>query len=160
MSTALDAVGDRMSPKQVVKSSTHWLQKWIQSARDGIMGNVADVEGPAVEGGDGPAGGAAQNGNPLAAGIIAFGVGLLVGSVLRPTKVEQQSLAAIADKAEPALDMAMQAASDLGHAIQKSSGQAVSELSEVLSDAGQEIVQHTSSSTSETTETVNRPAGE
>jgi hypothetical protein len=154
MSAALDAVGDRMSPKQVVKSTTHWLQKWIHLARDGIMGTVADAEGPAVERGDGLAGGPAQNGNPLAAGIIAFGMGLLVGSVLRPTKVEQQSLAAIADKAEPALDVAMQAASDLGHAIQKSTGEAVSELSEVLTDSGQEIVHQLSTPTSETTETI------
>jgi hypothetical protein len=123
------------------------------------MGSVAEEEGLAVER-DGPAGGAAQNGNPLAAGIIAFGVGLLVGSVLRPTKVEQQSLAAIVDKAEPALDVAMQAASDLGHAIQKSTGEAVSELSEVLTDAGQEIVHHTSTPTSQTTETVKPPATE
>ena len=50
-----------------------------------------------------------NQGNPLAAGIIAFGVGSLVGSILRPTKVEQQGhLSATADKAEPANGAAMQ----------------------------------------------------
>jgi hypothetical protein len=170
MSSALDLVGDQMSPKQVVKGGTHRLRQWIQSARDGIMGSASDVEGPAGQGTDGLGEGAGpgfhgseamagQNqGNPLAAGIIAFGVGLLAGSLLRPTKVEQHGLSALADKAEPAIDAAMQAASGLGHGVQKSTGQAASELGEVLKDAGQAIGDKIETSTSEAAETVNPTA--
>ncbi len=164
MSSALDLIGDQMSPKQVVKGGSHRLRQWIQSARDGIMGTASNVEELVRQGEDGLGKGAGQHGseaiagenqgNPLAAGIIAFGVGLLTGSLLRPTKVEQHGLSAIADKAEPAIDVAMQAASELGHGVHKSTEQAASELGDVLKDAGQAIADKTQTATSEAAETI------
>jgi Protein of unknown function (DUF3618) len=170
MSSAMDRVGDQMSPKQVLKGGTHRLSQWFQSARDGIMGTDSDLNAPGGQGTDGL--GEAQGphasgsvvgqnqGNPLAAGIIAFGVGLLVGSVLRPTKVEQQGLSAIADKAEPPIEAAMQAASELGHGVEDATEQAASELGDVLKDAGQEIVDKTQASTSGAPERVKPTAAE
>ena len=159
MSTALDLVGDQMSPKQVVKGSTRRLTKWFESARDGIMGTVSDVEGHVAGQGRQVSGAlASQNeGNPLAAGIIAFGVGLLVGSVLRPTKIEQQGLSAIADKADPAIGEAMQAAAELGHGVQKSTVEAASQVGEALKDAGQAIVDKGPASISEAAEPTATP---
>ena len=167
MSSALDRVGDQLSPKQVVKGGTNRLRQWIESARDGIMGSASDLDGPAgessggsVQGQPGSGAMAGQNqGNPLAAGIIAFGVGLLAGSVLRPTKVEQHGLSVIADKAEPALGVAMQAASELGQGVQKSTGQAASELGHVLQDAGQAIVDKTEASIADAAEKVEPTTG-
>ena len=161
MSSALDRVGDQLSPKQVVKGGTNRLRQWFESARDGIMGSASDLDGPAgesVQGQPGSGAMAGQNqGNPLAAGIIAFGVGLLAGSVLRPTKVEQHGLSVIADKAEPALGVAMQAASELGQGVQKSTAQAASELGHVLQDAGQAIVDKTEAAIADTAEKVEPP---
>ena len=82
---------------------------------------------------------------------------MLVGSLLPPTKVEQKGLSAIADKAEPAIDAARQAASELGHGLQKSTEQAAGQLGEVLTDAGQEIVDLTKPSTAQTAETAEPP---
>jgi hypothetical protein len=146
MSATLDVIGDRVNPTQMVKSGTRRLGQWVESARVGIMGSEG-VGGQAGE----------SQGNPLAAGIIAFGVGLLVGSILRPTKVEQQGLSAIADMAEPALDVAIQAASDLGHGLQESTGHAADKVGEVLTDATREIVDLTKDSTSEAPETEAPP---
>ena len=162
MATALDRVGDQMSPKQVVKGSTRRLTRWFQSARDGIMGTVSDVEGRVAGQGQQVSGAlAGQNeGNPLAAGIIAFGAGLLVGSVLRPTKVEQQGLSAIADKSDPAIAAAMQAAAELGHGVQKSTVEAASQVGEALKDAGQAIVDKAPASISEAAEIVQPTATE
>jgi uncharacterized protein DUF3618 len=145
MSATLGAIGDQVSPKRVVESGTHRIRHWIESARDGIMGSPSEVEASGGEhSGPGAEAKAAQNqGNPLAAGVITFGVGLLVGSLLPATKVEQQGLSAIADKAEPAIGAAMEAASELGHGLQKSTEQAASKLGEVLTDAGHEIVDQT-----------------
>ena len=163
MSATLDAIGER--PQQMVDSGRRRLGQWILSARQGIMG-TPDMEGQAGQGTDGVGDGAGegavvmagqQQGNPLAAGIIVFGVGLLVGSLLPPTKVEQKGLSAIADKAEPAIDAARQAASELGHGLQKSTEQAAGQLGEVLTDAGQEIVDLTKPSTAQTAETAEPP---
>jgi Protein of unknown function (DUF3618) len=155
MSATLGAIGDQVSPKRVVESVTHRIRRWIESARDGIMGSASEVEGYGGQGGAEVGGGgehrapgtaamAAQNqGNPLAAGLIAFGAGLLVGSLLPATKVEQQGLSAIADKAEPAIDAAVEAASELGHGLQQSAEQAASQLGEALTDASQQIADQT-----------------
>jgi uncharacterized protein DUF3618 len=147
MSATLDAIGDQVSPKRVVEGGTRRIRGWIESARDGIMGSP-EVEGYAGQGGEasGPeaaAMAAQNNGNPLAAGLITFGVGLLIGSLLPATKVEQQGLSVIADKAEPAIGAAMQAASELGHGLQKSGEQAASQLGQVLTDATHEIADQT-----------------
>jgi hypothetical protein len=96
-------------------------------------------------------------GHPLAAGVIVFGVGLLVGSLLPPTKVEQKGLSAIADKAEPAIDAAKQAASERGHGLQQSTEQAAGQLREALTDTGQELVDLTKPSTPQTAQTAEPP---
>jgi len=147
MSATLDAIGDQVNPKRVVEGGTHRIRRWIESARDGIMG-PSEVEGYGGKsrepGGPEAAAMAAQSqGNPLAAGLITFGVGLLVGSLLPATKVEQQGLSVIADKAEPAIGAAVEAASELGHGLQQSAEQAASKLGDVLTDAGHEVPDQT-----------------
>jgi hypothetical protein len=164
MSATLDAIGGR--PTQMVDSGKRRLVKWAQSARLGIMG-APEVGGPAGQGPDGPGAGAGKEpaaaasqpqGNPLAAGMIVFGVGLLVGSLLPATKVEQQGLSAVSDLAEPAIQQATQAASELGHGLQRSTEQAAGQLGTVLSDAGQEIVDLTKSATAQIAEAAEPPA--
>jgi hypothetical protein len=164
MSATLDAIGGR--PTQMVDRGRQRVGKWVQSARLGIMG-TPDMEGPDGQAADrvgdgvgaGPGAIAGQpQGNPLAAGLIVFGAGLLVGSLLPSTKVERKGLSAVSDLAEPAIESAKQAASELGHGLQKSTAQAAGELGGVLSDAGQEIVDLTKAATSHTEGTAEPPA--
>jgi hypothetical protein len=164
MSATLDAIGER--PTQMVDSGKRRIGKWAQSARLGIMGTPG-IDGPAGQGTDGLGEGVGEGstamaaqpqGNPLAAGMIVFGVGLLVGSLLPATKVEQKGLSAVSDLAEPALEKATQAASELGHGLQKSTEQAAGQIGAVLSDAGQEIVDLTKSATSQVTGSAEPPA--
>jgi uncharacterized protein DUF3618 len=168
MSATLDGIGDQVSPKQVVTVGRRRFGRWMQSARDGIMGSVPDGEGQTGEGleelGDG-AGQSSQEsgavagsqGNPIAAGLIAFGVGLLAGSLLRPTKVEQKGLSAIADKAEPAIGAAIQAASELSHGLATSTEQVANTVGGAITAVGQEIVEQTQASTAEAEGTVKPP---
>jgi hypothetical protein len=160
MSATLDAIGER--PTQMVDSGKRRLAKWAESARLGIMGSP-EMERPAGQSADGLGDGVGQatagqpQGNPLAAGIIVFGVGLLVGSLLPATKVEQKGLSAVGDLAEPAIDAAKQAASELGQGLQKSTEHAASQLGGVLADAGQEIVDLTKAASSEIAESAKPP---
>ncbi len=169
MSNTLDAIGDQMGPKQVAKRGTRRAGQWFQSAFDGVMGSFSDVAGHAGQGQAGLDDGSGESrpgsealagqthGNPLAAGIIAFGIGLLVGSLLRATKVEQQAASAIADKAEPAIDAAMHAASGLAHQVQESTGQVASKVGEVFHEHDQDKVDQPQASTPEPQATVKQP---
>jgi Protein of unknown function (DUF3618) len=171
MSATLNVIGDQVSPEHVVTVGKQRFRQWMQSARDGIMGSVPDEEGQASEdpqglgsgvgvsgvgvsgqapGNDhGPAAGVGSQGNPIAAGLIAFGVGLLAGSVLRATKAEQKGLAVIADKTEPAIDAAMQAASELSHGLTTSTEQIANKVGGAITEVGQEIVDQTQAATSQ-----------
>jgi len=154
MSNTLDAIGDQMSPQLMVKRSSHRIWRWIKSAREGVMGSGSDTYGLGNEGGQSaqsPEAVAAHiQGNPLAAGIIAFGFGLLVGSLLPSTEVERRAASAIADEVEPAIGSAMQAASDVAQGVQDKVGEA-------LKDVGQEIADQTQSLGSDVQGNVQTP---
>jgi hypothetical protein len=90
--------------------------------------------------------------------MIVFGVGLLVGSLLPATTVEQEGLSAVSDLAELAIQQAAQAASELGHGLQQSTEQAAGQLGTVLSDAGQGIVDLTKTATSQIAAGAEPPA--
>ena len=52
-------------------------------------------------------------GNPLAAGLIAFGAGLLVSSLIPSSEREQEAVSTLQDKAEPLKEKATEAARDV-----------------------------------------------
>jgi hypothetical protein len=69
-------------------------------------------------------------GNPLAAGIIAFGVGLLLGSIAPPTAPEQRAVEALGEKIEPLKDKVMESA----HNMQAEVGDSAREAVDVIKD--------------------------
>ena len=91
MSDTIDAMGDRISPKQMARRRTRALGQWTSSLRRTVMGTVSDTAGQARDQvgqvGDRLSGAAGQarqgpelitrqtQGNPLAAGLVAFGDG-------------------------------------------------------------------------------------
>lgn len=66
-------------------------------------------------------------GNPLAAGLVAFGLGALVGGLLPSTRAEQDLAMSAKDKAEPLVEeakfMAQEAAENLKPAAQEAADQ-------------------------------------
>jgi hypothetical protein len=84
-------------------------------------------------------------GNPLAAGLIAFGVGWLVSSLLPATRKEQQ----LAQQAETAfrehkdelLAPAKQAAQEVGEQLKPAAQQAVEEVKGTAQGAAQTVKQ-------------------
>lgn len=69
-------------------------------------------------------------GNPLAAGLIAFGLGWLVSSLLPPSEKERQLAHQVKDQAQPAVQ-----------AVGQQAGQALSEMKDNLQQPAQEAVE-------------------
>ena len=146
MSNTLDAIGEQMSPKLMVRRSSHRMWHWLKSAREGVMGIGSETYGQVAQNMHGLGGGDGQSalspaavadraqGNPLAAGIISFGFGLLVGSLLPATEVERRAASAIADQVEPAIGSAMQAASEVAQGVQSKLGEALNDVSQEIAD--------------------------
>ena len=71
-------------------------------------------------------------GNPLAAGLIAFGVGLLAASLLPASSVEQQAAAKVKDTAAPMLS---DAAKEVADHLKEPAQQAVASVKDTATDA-------------------------
>lgn len=102
LSTDVDTLADRVDPRSVAKRSGDRLRDRATSAKEAVMGSGTPNRSQ-VSGRSGNAAGrvsgalsgapdkAAQQtqGNPLAAGLVAFGLGWLASSILPSTQAEQ-----------------------------------------------------------------------
>ena len=82
-------------------------------------------------------------GNPLAAGLIAFGVGWLVSSILPATEKEkqlaQQAETAVKENKDALLAPAKQAAQEIGDELKPAAQQAAQEVKSTAQDAAQTV---------------------
>jgi hypothetical protein len=104
-------------------------------------------------------------GNPLAAGLIAFGVGWLVSSLLpaseRERQLAQQAEAAVRENKDALLQPAKQVAQEVGEELRPAAQQAVEEVRSTAQDAaatvkdeGQSAVQDVQGQAQQSKETV------
>jgi ElaB/YqjD/DUF883 family membrane-anchored ribosome-binding protein len=139
LSDDVDALADEANPKKIAQRKTAQAKDAISGAKDRVMGKASDASGSAGErlsqaasdvqdktSGAGRAVREQAEGNPLAAGLVAFGVGLLASSLFRSSKAEQQVAATAKEKLQPlaeeARHVAMDAADDLKGAAQEAAG--------------------------------------
>jgi len=165
----LVAIGDRVSPGRMVERRRTAVRQSVGRARDAVMGtadtmvsttgdragsalgtvsSTASSVGEVVSGAPGALKEQTQ-GNPFAAGLVAFGMGALVGSLLPKTRLEQQSISEL----QPALESA---AADLGDQAQQMVGSVKDQAAEAadrLKDASTDAIE---SVKADATEAVDR----
>ena len=160
-----------MGSAQHTSSQTHGMASNVAGSVQGTASNVAgSVQGTAsnaassvqsaassaadsVQSAASSAAGAVQQapdaivrqtqGNPLAAGLIAFGVGWLVSSLLPATQKEQQlaqqAETALKENKDALLAPAKQAAQEIGEELKPAAQQAVQEVKSTATDAAQTV---------------------
>jgi hypothetical protein len=157
LSQDVNALADSVKPGNVAKRQADRLRTRAGSLKDRVMGATPDVGSSASGARDtaqdkasavadkastmtSQASSAAQQapdvirarteGNPLAAGVIAFGVGWLVSSLLPATRVEEQATQKVKENAAP-----------LTEAVTDSAKQAVQNLKEPAREAAESVKQ-------------------
>jgi len=154
LGTDVDALGEKVSPRRVMERRVDRTRNAIGGMKEKIMGSTSDVSSSAgdavssaassmqdtVSGAASSVGDTAADtahrarrqaqGNPLAAGLVAFGVGWLVSSLLPPTEKERQLAHQVKDQAQPAVQ-----------AVGQQAGQALSEVRDNLQQPVQEAVE-------------------
>lgn len=164
---------DRTSPRRIVQRRTQRIRHGLASMRDSVMGTasdststmrsqahqaketVADNAGRAVDAvQDAPHQAVRQTrGNPIAAGIIAFGGGLLVASLLPRSQAEQQMVAEISEHAsgviEPARQALAESAEHLKEDMTSDVRDAADEVKQAASDAARTTAEQGRSSAQE-----------
>jgi len=74
-------------------------------------------------------------GNPLAAGLIAFGIGYLVAGAIPTTEKEQEAASRLQEKAAPLKDKVSEAASELGDRLREPAQEAAAAVKGAATDA-------------------------
>jgi len=157
-----EMIGDKVSPARIVERRTEKAKGRLRSVRDSVMGSAEDLTSSTRQhvgsalGSAGHAGStvgeaphamaAGARGNPLAAGLVAFGIGLLAGSVLPSTRNERQ----MARRLQPELEQVGRAAADIGHemagdlapAVQEAGSNLGSTAKEVATDVRETVQEH------------------
>lgn len=165
LSSDVDALTDKVSPSRAAHRQADRVRSAFTSAKDAVMGTASDqahrvgdrVSGTGHSIGDrlsdtGHAIGEAPTavrdsarGNPLAAGLVAFGIGLLVASALPSTRREQDLARSAKEQAAPLVDEVKEGARQLADDLKQPAQEAASHVTEQAKEAGQQIKQEATS---------------
>lgn len=140
----VDALADKVSPSKIAHRQTDKIKGAFGSVRERIMG-AADDAGSSVQGaGSSAASGVADaahaakakaQGNPLAVGLIAFGAGLVLASLIPSSEKEKEVASAVKEQAQPLLAEAQSVAKDVGAHLKEPAQDAVAAVKETAADA-------------------------
>lgn len=150
LSSDVNALTETVSPSNVARRQADKVADVASSVKDRVMGTADDLRSSSSDAASsvGHAPGAAATkarsktqGNPLAAGLVALGVGWLVGSMLPASEKEKEAAVALKDKAQPLMDEAKSVAQDTAQELKEPAKQAAQSIKETATDAKDTVVQ-------------------
>ena len=164
LSDNVDTLTDTANPKNVanrqvdkVKSAARGVREHLMGAPDdpydsgtlgeradtvkgtasGVLGSAQDRASGALDTvSDAPAQVQRKTrGNPLAAGLIAFGIGYLISSAIPSSEKEQEAASRLQEKAAPLTDKVRDAASDVADRLREPAQEAAASIKDTATDA-------------------------
>ncbi len=157
LSMDVDAMADKVNPSSVAHRQTEKVRSTLRQTKDRIMGSTDDASDPPQtmqDAGDTirsvPGQLSAQTrGNPLAAGLIAFGAGWLLSSLIPASDAEKQLASTVKDKAQPLIDEVGQAAKQVADHLQEPARNAVNEIKDSTAESVQSVKSEATSAASD-----------
>lgn len=131
----VDALADKVTPSKIVDRQVDKVRGAFGSVRDRVMG-AADDAGTSLSDAGAHVGDvkdrvvAKAEGNPLAVGLIAFGAGLLVASLIPASPKEKDLAATVKDQAQPLVDEVTDVAKEVGEHLKEPAQAAAASLKE------------------------------
>jgi len=80
-------------------------------------------------------------GNPLAAGVIAFGIGMLVSSLIPPTEKEREAVSQLRENLEPVKEKATEVAREMADSVKQSAHDAAESVKAVITEGTGTVTQ-------------------
>jgi gas vesicle protein len=170
LSRNVNYLGEAVSPGSIAHRQKTRMRRQVGSWKDRIMGTAGDLRdstmGTAHDLQSTGSGAMSQvsdtthemahsartqtQGNPLAAGLIAFGAGALLGSILPASSKEQEAAEALKDKAQPMLqevaDEAKQVGQEMADHLKGPAQDSVQEVKSQAQASAQEVKSQAQSS--------------
>ena len=163
LGTNVDVVADKVTPSHVVLRQTEKVKDAAFGVKENIMGaadEAVDSGRSAIEDagaaiGEAPRRLAGQTqGNPLAAGLIAFGAGLLVASLIPPSEKEREAAEALKEAAGPLTTELAEAAKDVAQGLQEPAQEALENVKDSVSEAAAHVKEESQTAVDDVTETA------
>lgn len=148
LSSDVNELEDKVSPGQIAKRQVGRVKGTAVKVRDHIMGaadNGASAAGDAMSSvqqavSDTPGRiGQQTQGNPMAAGLIAFGAGMLLSSLFPASRPEAQAAAAVKEQAQPLVDELAGAAKEAAGNLQEPAQEALDAVKSTATDAADAV---------------------
>ena len=155
LGTNVDAVADKVTPSHIVqrqtdkvKDAVFGVKEKVMGAADHTAGNVQSAGGSAAshfsDAGSAVADAPNQvkakaQGSPLAAGLIAFGAGLLVSSLIPASQKEREAADALKSAAEPLTTELTEAAQNVAQGLKEPAQTAMENVKATATDAAQNV---------------------
>lgn len=176
MSETIDVIADRTSPGRIIQRRRQRMSDGWRSVRERLMGRADDPYGSAGDTGSGMADSARDTagtvvegarqapeklleqaqGNPIAAGLIAFGGGLLVASLIPPSETEQRVAGQVAEKAQPLRDELQRAGQEVADDLKSTAQEGAEQVKQRASEAAGTVQEDVRSSASSVTDEARR----
>ena len=144
LSRDFDALADKVSPGRVVGRRVDTMKGKLTGAKERVMGSGQQTGGT-LAAAPGNAAGSVSNatqGNPFAAGLIAFGLGWLVSSLAPATQKEAQLAGQAVDAAKEHGQPLVDEAKSAGQEMEAGMKDKAAEAAAGLKDSAKESAQH------------------
>ncbi len=140
----VDALADKVSPSKMAQRQTRKLRSALGSVKDTVMGATDDAKDAAGSAGDtiaeaGHTAVAKAQGNPLAVGLIAFGVGWLAASLIPASEKEKELASSVKEAAQPLVQNVTEAAKDVAENLREPTQDAMDAVTDTATDAVQSV---------------------
>jgi uncharacterized protein YjbJ (UPF0337 family) len=163
----LDALEDKVSPRAVIGRRKEAARGRLSTMKDKVMGSGQHAAGSAKDSAKGAVSGAAGSvqdsasgaahgverkveGSPLAAGLVAFGLGAVIAGLIPASDAEAQAADrlkdAARDHAQPVMEEAKGAAREMGENLKDSGTQAAAEVRDTAQESAARVKDEASSS--------------
>jgi gas vesicle protein len=135
----IEEIGDRVDPRQVVRRGKDRVRRRVEDVKEKVMGS-ADPHRVEEQ----------IEGNPLAAGLIAFGAGALIASLLPADRTSREAAQKLAEEAKPAAEQAKaelkEAGREVGEHVSQSAKESAHHLQERAKQSADEVKQEAKAS--------------
>lgn len=150
----VDALADKVSPAKMVERQTSKVKGALGSVRDRVMGAAGDM-GSSLSDAAGGVGEAKERvvrkaeGNPLAVGLIAFGAGLLIASLIPASAKEKELAENVKEQAQPLVDEVADVAKDVGAHLKEPAAEAAHAVKESAAESAEVVKDQTATAATE-----------
>jgi len=151
----VDALADKVTPSKIVDRQKNKLFGAVSSVKDRVMGAADDAASSVKDAGHSAGSGVKDvghtiadkaQGSPLAVGLVAFGVGLLVAALIPPSDKERELAATVEEKAQPLVEGVKDAAREVGENLREPAKEAVESVKWTAQDAAHNVAEDAKSS--------------